>query len=99
MAIHQTARYDIPPGEIETCLPAIEGFVAYIRDHEPDTTTYVAMRNADESACFLHVIVFRDEAARERHANSDAVQRFQSVLYPRLQAPVEFTTYNVVAAK
>jgi hypothetical protein len=53
----------------------------------------------DEPTRFVHLIEFENEAARETHANSDAVNRFTSVLYPRTIDGVEFTTFEEISAK
>ena len=47
---------------------------------------------------FLHLFEFRDAAAEERHSSSPGVRRFTAALYPRLEAPVEFTDQEVVAS-
>jgi quinol monooxygenase YgiN len=46
----------------------------------------------------VHYFIFKDEAARDAHANSEAVKRFTDALYPRLVAPVEFTEYSLLVS-
>lgn len=98
MPIHQTARFQVRPESLAKCRRAIEEFVAHIKANEPGTVMYVSLRQRDDSTSFLHYFIFRDEAARDLHANSDAVKRFTGVLYPETLAPVEFTEYAVVAS-
>jgi quinol monooxygenase YgiN len=99
MPIYQTARFQIQPQALEKCKQATRDFIDYVRTHEPGTLQYTAMEEKINSANFLYVFVFADDAARDRHANSDAVKHFSGLLYPNTLAPVEFTEYTVVAAK
>jgi quinol monooxygenase YgiN len=97
--IYQTARFRVKPEALDKCKQAIQEFVDYVRANEPQTQQYLAMQDTHDATRFLHVLIFTDAAARDRHANSDAVKRFTDVLYPNTLALVEFTEYNVVAAK
>ena len=99
MPIYQIARFQVKPQALENCKQAIRDFVDYVRTHEPGTLQYTAMQETADATSFLHVFVFADAAARDRHANSDAVKHFTGLLYPNALAPVEFTEYTIVAAK
>ncbi len=99
MPIHMTARYRVRAESREKCEQAIREFVDYIAKNEigKGTVLYTALQEPDDPTSFLHYFVFDDETARERHSNSDAVNKFTSVLYPETLAPVRFTEYRVVA--
>jgi quinol monooxygenase YgiN len=97
MPVHQTAYFVVRDDALEICQKAIREFVDYVRANESDTLFYTSLQEKEEPNHFLHYFIFRDEKARDLHANSDAVNRFTSVLYPNLVAPVEFTEYNVFA--
>lgn len=97
MPIHQTAYFVVRDDAMEDCERAIREFVEYVRANEPDTLLYTALREKEERNHFLHYFIFRDESARDRHASSEAVNRFTELLYPSLVAPVEFTEYEVFA--
>jgi quinol monooxygenase YgiN len=99
MPIYQTARFQVKPQALEKCKQAIRDFVDYVRTHEPETLQYTAMEETANPTNFLHVFIFADAAARERHANSHAVKHFTTLLYPNTIAPVEFTEYTIVAAR
>ena len=93
MSIHQTAYFVVREDALEICQKAIREFVEYVRTNEPDTLLYTSLHEKENPNHFMHYFIFRDEAARDRHANSDAVKHFTDILYPNLVAPVEFTEY------
>lgn len=95
MPIYITARFEVKKEVLEVCQTAIQEFVEYVRANEPDTLLYTSLQEKENSTRFLHYFVFRDEKARELHSSSEAVNRFTSILYPNLVAPVEFTEYVV----
>jgi len=97
MPIHQTAYFVVRDDALELCQKAIREFVDYVRENEPDTLLYTSLQGKERPTHFLHYFIFRDEQARELHANSDAVNHFTSILYPNLIAPVDFTEYNLFA--
>lgn len=97
--IYQTARFKVKPGALEKCKEAIREFVDAIRADEPETRMYLALNEDGDPTRFLHVFIFENDIARDRHANSDAVKRFTVILYPNCVAPVEFTEYMRVAEK
>lgn len=97
--IYQTARFQVKPDTLAICQQAIHDFIKYIRANEPATLVYVSLAEQGAPTKFLHVFIFADQAARDRHANSDGVKKFTSILYPNCVAPVEFTEYTFVAAK
>lgn len=99
MPIYQTARFRVQRDRLEICKHAIHEFVDYVRANEPQTLQYLAMQEMEDATSFLHVFIFANAAARDRHANSAAVQRFTDALYPNTLEPVEFTEYTIVAAK
>src|SRR5215207_9816150 len=97
MPIYMTARFEVQKETLEVCGQTIREFVGYVRANEPDTLLYTSLQEKENPTRFLHSFIFRDEKARETHSNSEAVNRFTSVLYPNLSAPVEFTEYIVIA--
>ena len=98
MTIHQTAYFVVRDDALEICEKAIREFIEYVRENEPDTLLYTSLQENDDHNHFLHYFIFRDENARDLHANSDAVNRFTSLLDPNLVATVEFTEYHVFAS-
>jgi len=82
----------------DMCQNAIREFVEYVRSNEPDTLLYSSLQEKEDRNHFLHYLIFKDEAAHDRHANSEAVKIFTDVLYPNLVAPVEFTECELFAS-
>jgi quinol monooxygenase YgiN len=98
MPVFMTARFIVRPEAREKCEQAIREFIAYVKDNEPGTLRYTSLQQADDPTSYMHFFIFQDEAARDKHANSEGVSRFTSVLYPQTLAPVEFTEYKMVAS-
>jgi quinol monooxygenase YgiN len=96
--IRQLARYQVRPEALERCLAAIREFVAYVRANEPGTLRYEVWQEAEDPTRFVHLFVFRDIEADQRHSESAEVKKFASVLYPECLAPVEFIDYQQVAS-
>lgn len=97
MPIYQSAYFVVRDDALAVCETAIHEFVDYVRANEPDTLLYTSLREKELPNHFWHYFVFRDEAARDLHANSEAVKRFTSILYLNLVATVEFTEYQLFA--
>jgi quinol monooxygenase YgiN len=98
MPVYQTAYFVIRDDSLTVCEIAIREFVDYVRENEPDTLQYTSLQEKENPNHFLHYFIFRNEAARDLHANSDAVNRFTGILYPNLVAPVEVTEYTIFAS-
>jgi quinol monooxygenase YgiN len=96
--IHELARYEVRPETLEQCLAAIHEFVAYVRANEPGALRYEVWQEAEHPTRFVHLFVWRDEAANRIHGESAAVKKFAGILYPNCLAPVEFITYKQVDA-
>lgn len=99
MPIQQTATYQVKPQAVEKVKRAIEEFVRYVKANEPGTQMYVAWQQQDEPTRFIHLFIFRDEAAQTIHSESEAVRHFESIYSPELVGgPVVFTDFNLVAS-
>ena len=95
MPVHQTAYFVVRDDALEICQKVIREFVEHVRANEPDTLLYTSLCEKENPNHFMHYFIFRDAAARDLHANSEAVNRFTNRLYPNLVAPVEFTEYEL----
>ena len=96
--IHELARYEVRPESLDTCLAAIEEFVAYVRANEPGALRYEVWQEEEHPTRFVHLFVWRDDEANRIHGESAAVKKFAGILYPNCLAPVQFTTYRQIDA-
>jgi quinol monooxygenase YgiN len=100
MAIYESGAYQIKPSAIGRVKRAIEEFVEYLRKNESGTEMYLAWQEKEAPERFLHLFRFRDREASERHGESEAVKKFESVYRPDLVGgEVVFTEYEMVAGK
>ncbi|MQS15520.1 hypothetical protein F7Q99_25425 [Streptomyces kaniharaensis] len=98
MPIYQTAHYRVNADAVERVEAAIEEFVRYVAEHEPDTWMYTAWQQKDDPTRFVHLFTFADEDAHRTHGSSEAVRRFEAVYSPELsEGPVVFTDYRLIA--
>ncbi len=98
MPIYQLAHYQITPEGVEDVKKAIAEFVSYVEQNEPGTRLYAAWQQEGDPAKFTHLFIFDDEQAHERHGQSGAVKKFESVYQPVLAAgPVNFVDYQLIA--
>jgi quinol monooxygenase YgiN len=98
--IYQLAHYQVKPSAVDKVKTAIQEFVAYLETAEPGARLYWAWQQQDDPTRFVHIFEFADEAAHERHGQSEAVRRFEAVYTPELVSQgVEFVDYNWIAGK
>ena len=100
MALYQTGAYKIRASGVEKVKKAIAEFVRYVQANEPGTKMYLAWQQKDEPTTFVHLFIFEDAAAMERHGQSEAVRKFEEAYTPELVGgPVVFTDYEMIAGK
>ena len=98
MAIYQTATYQVKSQAVDKVRQAIEDFVQYVQANEPGTQMYTAWQQQEDPTRFIHLFIFKDEAAQAIHSESDAVKRFESIYSPELVGgDVVFTDFDQVA--
>lgn len=97
MPIYMRAKFKVKREALEICKQTIQEFVDYIHANSPDTILYTSLQEKKNPARFLHYLYFVMKT-REIHSNSDAVNRFTSILYPNLLVPMEFTEYTAFAS-
>ncbi len=100
MAIYQTGAYQVKPSAVGKVKQAIKEFVRYVEASEPGSLMYLAWQEKKDPTRFLHLFIFKDEAAQAHHGKSEAVRRFESVYSPELAGgEVVFTDYELIAGK
>ena len=93
--VAKTARFAVHPDARERCEAAIREFVSAL-DDEPGTRVYMALCERGDPTRFLHVMVFDDEAADERHRRAEHTKRFVETLYPHTLEGVAFNDFTMV---
>ena len=93
--VAKTARFAVHPDARERCEAAIREFVSAL-DDEPGTRVYMALCERGDPTRFLHVMVFDDEAADERHRHAEHTRRFVETLYPHTLEGVAFNDFTMV---
>ena len=96
--IRELARYEVRPEALNTCLAAIHEFVGYVRANEPGALRYEVWQEAEHPTRFVHIFIWKDDAANRIHGESAAVKKFAGILYPNCLAPVEFIEYRQIDA-
>jgi quinol monooxygenase YgiN len=100
VAIYQTGAYRVKPESVGKVEAAIAELVRYLQANEPGTQMYLAWQEKDDPTRFVHLFIFADAAAHERHGQSEAVKRFEAVYSPELSGDdVVFTDYVMIAGK
>lgn len=99
MAICMTARYEVPPEQVEDCKQTVVDFVKYIRLREPTTLFYMANQEMGHPTRFLHVMIFENEDAVKIHQASPATRRFVDMIYPSAIDPLEFNEFYILGYK
>ncbi len=97
MSLYKTARFKVHPERIDHVETLIRDFIDHVQREEPGTLLYQSLREVENGACFLHVMVFRDAAAEEAHRISPNTVRFAERLRPETLGGVEFEDYVGVA--
>jgi quinol monooxygenase YgiN len=94
--VRELARYEVRPEALVECVAAIHEFVAYVRANESGALRYEVWQEAERPTRFVHIFVWKDEAANRIHGESVAVKKFAGILYPKCLAPVEFIEYRQI---
>ena len=98
--LYQTGSYQVKKSGVEKVKKAITEFVDYVKISEPGSLMYLAWQQQSDPTKFVHLFIFADKAAQERHGKSEAVKKFESVYTPELVGgEVVFTDYELIAGK
>ncbi|HVP18513.1 MAG TPA: antibiotic biosynthesis monooxygenase [Spirochaetia bacterium] len=100
MAIYQTGAYQVRPTGVAKVKKAIEEFVRYVQEKEPGTKMYLAWQEKNDPTRFVHLFIFEDAVAQDRHGKSEVVRKFEAAYTPELVGgAVVFTDYEMIAGK
>lgn len=98
MAICKMARFRVKREAVRPCTAAIRELIAHVKQHEPGTRLYISLQDRRDPARFLHVMVFRDKAAEQRHRTSAAVKKFTGAIEPQAIELPEFVDLRLVSS-
>ncbi|MEK6846851.1 MAG: antibiotic biosynthesis monooxygenase [Nanoarchaeota archaeon] len=93
--IYKIAKFTVKKNKLKICKRAIKEFVHQIKNNEPGTILYESFQE-NNSSTFIHFMVFKDEKAEEKHADSEYVNKFTNILYPNCSKKPLFTELNLV---
>jgi quinol monooxygenase YgiN len=100
MPLFQTGAYQVKASGVNKVKKAIVEFVKYVQQHEAGSEMYLAWQQKDDPTKFIHLFIFKDEAAQKRHGESEAVRKFEAAYTPELVSDgVTFTDYEMIAGK
>ena len=70
-----------------------------VQKNEPDTVGFFISQDPEDPCVFTTYERFVDDAAMDRHNNSDAVAKFFAIAQPILDGEVTLLTCNEISAK
>jgi quinol monooxygenase YgiN len=84
------AKLKVQPGKESAFEGAAGELIAYVKENEPGTLTYVLHRSTADPTEYVYYEVYTDQAALAAHGGSAAMQKFFGAIGP---------LYDEVAAK
>jgi quinol monooxygenase YgiN len=94
--IARTARFVVRSVARERCEATIREFVDAVRE-EPGVWIYISLHEKGDPTRFLHVMVFADCKAEERHRHAAHTRRFVEALYPDTLDGMAFNDFTMVS--
>ena len=95
--VHVVAHATARPGEESRVRKAFEALVAPTRS-EPGCLSYELFINSDNSADFLFVQEYENEAAFEAHLASSHITEMLPVVLPLLSSPPDIRRYQIISS-
>ncbi len=93
--IHIMALYQVKEGKLTETISAVEEFVDAVKDNEPGTLVYEAVRGKDDLS-FFHVMTFQNEEAEEFHRSTPHMSKFAETLSSNCQEEPVFVELDLV---
>src|SRR3954447_25969217 len=86
-------------GQEETMRDALLEVAKHVRANEPETIDFFVSQDSGDARVFTTYERFTDQAAMDRHNNSDVVARFFGIAKPILDGSVTLVTSTELFAK
>jgi quinol monooxygenase YgiN len=94
-----TAVIRTKQGQDRVMRDALLAVAANVRANEPDTIDFFVSQDINDPCVFTTYERFTDQAAMDRHNNSDVVARFFGIAKPILDGDVTLVTSSELFAK
>lgn len=94
-----TAVIRAKPGQHEAMKDALLAVASHVQSHEPETLGFFIAQDATDPCVFTTYERFADQAAMDRHNQSDTVARFFAIAKPIIDGDVTLVTAREVFAK
>ena len=94
-----TAVIRAKSGHEETMRQALLDVAANVRANEPDTRSFYISQDRSDPCVFTTYERFTDQAAMDRHNNSETVARFFGIAKPILDGEVTLVTCSEIFEK
>ena len=94
-----TAVIRVKPGQHEAMKDALLAVASNVQAHEPETIGFFITQDASDPCVFTTYERFTDQAAMDRHNQSDTVARFFAIAKPIIDGDVTLVTAQEVFAK
>jgi quinol monooxygenase YgiN len=94
-----TAIIRVKKGDEAVMRQALLDVVSYVRANEPTTIGYHISQDMSDPRVFTTYERYIDQAAMDRHNNSEAVARFFGIAKPLLDGEVRLVTGTEIFAK
>ena len=94
-----TAIITTKKGSEDTMLQGLLDVAENVRKNEPDTVGFFISQDLNDPRVFTTYERFTDQAAMDRHNNSDTVAKFFGIAKPLLDGDVTLLTCKEVSAK
>jgi quinol monooxygenase YgiN len=94
-----TAIIRVKPGQHQAMRDALLAVASSVRAHEPETIDFFISQDAADPCVFTTYERFSDQAAMDRHNQSDTVAHFFAIAKPMIVGDVSLVTAQEVFAK
>ena len=96
-AIHMMAVYQVKPDKVDEVRPAVNEFIAAVRENEPGTLFYESYKGKDDNS-FFHLMTFENAVAEELHRQTPHMATFVQKLYPNCEEEPGFVELELVGS-
>jgi quinol monooxygenase YgiN len=93
------AKLKLKPGNEAAFEKAAKEVIAYVKESEPGTLTYVLHRSTADPTEYVYYELYSDPAALAAHGGSEPMAKFFGAIGGMMAGRPEITMYEEIAAK